>query len=140
MRLLHSLLICAGAAAVLGTDAPLRSQEHQVHEQTDENAYIAPRLVASITRQLRPFWNAPEAPEAYEIVTVLSFDLKEDGSLDGSPQLVRQDGVTEANKHVAARHAERAIQAVRLAAPFDLPPEHYNRWKRIAEMRFDKRP
>ena len=40
---------------------------------------------------------------------------------------------------LAALHAERAIRAVQLAAPFDLPDEYYNAWRNIAEWRFDRR-
>ena len=62
-----------------------------------------------------------------------------DGSLAGSPRVVRQEGITEANRPQAARHAEQAIRAVELAAPFDLPDQYYDAWKRVTSFRFDKR-
>ena len=62
-----------------------------------------------------------------------------DGTLAGSPRVVRQEGITEANRPQAQRHAEQAVRAVRLAAPFNLPSEFYPAWKRIAEFRFDRR-
>ena len=52
---------------------------------------------------------------------------------------MRQEGITDANRSQAARHAEQAMRAVRLAAPFDLPPQYYDAWKRVAAFRFDKR-
>ena len=35
-------------------------------------------------------------------------------------------------------HAEQAIRAVRLAAPFNLPPEYYSAWQ-VVTSRFDRR-
>jgi hypothetical protein len=53
--------------------------------------------------------------------------------------VVRQLGITDTNRAQADRHAEQAIRAVRLAAPFDLPEEYYDAWKRVSAFRFDKR-
>jgi hypothetical protein len=53
--------------------------------------------------------------------------------------VVRQEGITDSNRPQAARHAEQAIRAVQLAAPFDLPPEFYDKWKRIRAWRFDRK-
>ena len=47
--------------------------------------------------------------------------------------------ITDANRAQAPRHAEQAIRAVRLAAPFDLPEQYYNAWRHITEFRFDRR-
>lgn len=72
-------------------------------------------------------------------MTVLSFNLNRDGSLAGTPTVVRQLGINDTNRTQAERHAEQAIKAVRLAAPFDLPVEYYDAWKRVSAFRFDKR-
>ncbi len=96
-------------------------------------------LRSAITRQLRPHWNAPQGVDVEQLVTVLSFRLNEDGSLAGKPRVVRQTGVTASNRPQAPLHAERAIRAVQLAAPFDLPPQYYNAWKNISAWRFDRR-
>ena len=96
-------------------------------------------LAGAISRQLKPKWVAPQGMEAEKLVTILAWDLNPDGTLAGSPRVVRQDGITEANRAQAQRHAEQAIRAVRLAAPFNLPSEYYTAWKRIAEFRFDRR-
>ena len=92
-----------------------------------------------MSRELKPHWAAPQGAEAELLVSVLTFDLASDGSLAAPPRLVRQEGITDANRSQAARHAEQAIRAVRLAAPFDLPTQHYDAWKRVAAFRFDKR-
>lgn len=95
-------------------------------------------LIQAITRQIKPHWSAPQGVDADQLVTVLSFRLNEDGSLAGTPRVVSQSGETAANRPQKALHAERAIRAVQLAAPFDLPPEYYNAWKSIDGARFDR--
>jgi len=96
-------------------------------------------LRQAINRQLKPNWSAPQGADAELLVTVLSWDLNEDGSLAGKPRVVEQLGINDTNRAQASRHAEQAIRAVQLAAPFDLPPQYYNGWKRIREWRFDRR-
>ena len=97
-------------------------------------------LAGAVTREIKPKWRGrvPEGLDAEKLVTILAWDLNPDGSLAGSPRVVRQEGITPANRAQAARHAEEAIRAVRLAAPFDLPPQYYPAWKHISEFRFDK--
>jgi hypothetical protein len=96
-------------------------------------------LGGAIARQLKPHWKIPQGAEAELLVTVLEWRLKPDGSLDGAPRVVRQEGITEANRAQAARHAEQAIRAVRLAAPFNLPEEYYPAWRLISNSRFDRK-
>ena len=96
-------------------------------------------LSGAISRQLKPKWVAPQGAEAELLVTILTWDLNPDGSLAGNPRVVRQEGITDANRAQAARHAEQAIRAVRLAAPFNLPDEFYPAWKRVTAFRFDRK-
>ena len=96
-------------------------------------------LAGSISRQLKPRWVAPQGAEAELLVTVLAWDLNPDGTLTGSPRVLRQEGITDANRAQAQRHAEQAIRAVRLAAPFNLPPQYYSAWKRVSDFRFDRK-
>ena len=100
---------------------------------------VAASLAQAISRQLKPHWSAPQGVDADQLVTVLSFDLNEDGSLAGRPRVVGQSGVTDANRAQKARHAEQAIRSVQLAAPFDLPAKYYSLWKHVASFRFDRR-
>jgi hypothetical protein len=99
----------------------------------------AASLIQAISRQIKPHWNAPQGVDAEKLVTVLSFELNENGSLKGTPRVVGQSGINDSNRPQAALHAERAIRAVQLAAPFDLPDEFYDKWKRVRELRFDRR-
>ena len=95
-------------------------------------------LIQAISRQIKPHWDAPSGLEAEQLVTILAFRLNEDGSLNGRPRIVRQSGVTASNAPQKDLHAERAIRAVQLAAPFDLPDQFYNAWKSINGARFDR--
>lgn len=96
-------------------------------------------LAGAISHQLKPKWVAPQGAEAELLVTILTWDLNADGTLAGSPRLVRQEGITAANRAQAQRHVEQAIRAVRLAAPFNLPDEFYPAWKRVTAFRFDRK-
>ncbi len=98
-------------------------------------------LVGAISREIKPQWQGkvPQGIDSEKLVTVLTWDLNPDGSLAGNPRVVRQEGITDANRAQAPRHAEQAIRAVRLAAPFGLPAEFYAAWKHISEFRFDRR-
>lgn len=96
-------------------------------------------LAGAISRQLKPKWVAPQGADAELLVTILTWDLNPDGSLAAAPRVVRQEGITEANRAQAARHAEQAIRSVRLAAPFNLPDEFYPAWKRVTAFRFDRK-
>ncbi|MEO5706697.1 MAG: energy transducer TonB [Alteraurantiacibacter sp.] len=93
---------------------------------------------AAIIRELKPHWNPPSGVDVDQLVTVVRFRLNRDGSLDGTPEIVRQTGINDANRLQAARHQEQAIRAVRLAAPFDLPEQLYAGW-RVITSNFDNR-
>jgi outer membrane biosynthesis protein TonB len=111
--------------------------------RTPPAATLGPEVKASlgsaIARQLKPKWVAPQGVDADKLVTILAWDLNSDGTLAGQPRVVQQLGITDANRPQAQRHAEQAIRAVQLAAPFQLPSEYYNGWKRIAAFRFDRK-
>ncbi|MBX7495075.1 energy transducer TonB [Qipengyuania sp. 6B39] len=97
-------------------------------------------LVQAIARRIKPRWEPPSGPEVEKITTYLRFRLNPDGSLAGRPEMIRQTGVNDTNRAQANRHAEQAIRAVQLAAPFDdLPPEYYEAWKLVGPFGFDWR-
>ncbi|MFC3439930.1 cell envelope biogenesis protein TolA [Sphingobium rhizovicinum] len=97
-------------------------------------------LDAEIRRQLKPHWRAPSGADADKLVTLLEVRLDKNGALIGTPEVIDQLGVTASNQPQAKLHAERAIQAVKLAAPFrNLPPEYYDQWKWLRPLRFDAR-
>jgi hypothetical protein len=88
-------------------------------------------LQGAINRQLKPFWKSPEGVDVEKLDTTLTWDLNPDGSLNGPPRLVGQTGKTASNAPQQGRHVEQAIRAVQLAAPFKLPPQFYDHWKRL---------
>lgn len=100
---------------------------------------VAASLSQAIARQLKPHWVAPQGAEADQLVTVLAWELNRDGSLAGRPRVVSQSGITPANQAQKDRHAEQAIRAVQLAAPFALPAEYFASWRRVSAFRFDRR-
>lgn len=102
-------------------------------------ADVKASLVGAISREIKPHWAAPQGVDTDKLVTILAWDLNPDGSLAGRPRVVDQQGITPANEAQAKRHAEQAIRAVQLAAPFDLPDNYYAGWKRIAAFRFDRK-
>jgi protein TonB len=96
-------------------------------------------LAQSIAREIKPKWSSPQGADVELLVTYLTFNLNRDGSLAGTPRVVKQDGINDTNRAQATRHAEQAIRAVQLAAPFDLPDEYYDAWKRVSSFRFDRK-
>jgi len=72
------------------------------------------------------------------LVTVVRFRLNRDGTLAGTPTCSRQSGETPSNLPQKAVHCERAIRAVTLAAPFNLPAQFYDQW-RVINSTFDRR-
>lgn len=97
-------------------------------------------LAQAFLRQVRPYWQGrvPQGVNTEKLVTILSVELNPDGTLSGNPTMIRQEGVDDSNRQQAARHAEEAIRAVQLAAPFDLPPELYDAWRKLPPLRFRK--
>jgi hypothetical protein len=103
---------------------------------------VGPEVIAALrsalARQIKPHWTAPQGVDVDKLVTVLAWYLNPDGSLAGKPTVVQQSGITDANRAQAQRHAEQAIRAVQLAAPFNLPPAYYTKWKKVSVL-FDRK-
>lgn len=96
-------------------------------------------LQSAITRQLRKNWEAPNGLEAEKLVSVVRWQLNQDGSLKGRPSCTTvASSITESNRPQSGLHCERAIRAVQLAAPFNLPEQFYSRWDDL-EWQFDRR-
>lgn len=89
-------------------------------------------LAAEIRRQIKPFWKAPTGADADLLRTTLSVRLARDGALVGDPQIVSTTGQTASNRGQVRLHQEQALKAVRLAAPFRLPPDLYEGWKSLS--------
>ena len=97
-------------------------------------------LDAELRRQLKPHWRPPSGADADRLVTLIEVRLDKSGAVIGTPEVIDQLGVTASNRPQAKLHAERAIQAVKLASPFrNMPPEFYDQWKWLRPLRFDAR-
>lgn len=95
-------------------------------------------LASEVARQLKPRWQAPSGLDVDLLATTVEWDLNPDGSLSGAPRVTGQTGVNAANRSQADRHKEQALRAVRLAAPFRLPPQFYAGWQRL-RFTFDRK-
>ena len=95
-------------------------------------------LAMALSRELKPHWQSPNGLEVEKLATTIEWDLNPDGTLAGPPRFVLQTGVTPANRPQADRHKEQAIRAVRLAAPFALPPQFYAGWQHV-RFTFDRK-
>jgi len=96
-------------------------------------------LNSLIYTQIKPHWRPPSGADAELLITRLSVRLNKDGSLAADPEVITQDGINDSNRAQAKLHADRAIQAVRRAAPFNLPAQFYDGWKWLKPLNFDGR-
>lgn len=84
-------------------------------------------LNSAVARQVRAKWQGrvPQGPDAEKLVTRVRFKLNPDGSLLGTPQVLRTTGQTDLNRNQVGRHQEEAVRAIRLVGrfrvPFDVP-------------------
>jgi hypothetical protein len=95
-------------------------------------------LAGAVRRQIKPHWVGPTGADVELLRTILEVRLAKDGSLIGDPRLVDQTGINASNRAQAQLHRERAMRAVRLAAPFQLPAQYYEGWKSM-KVTFDWR-
>jgi TonB-like protein len=94
-------------------------------------------LAAAIMRQIKPHWEGPSGPDVDALKTVLRISLAPDGSVT-SIEFVGTTGINDSNRSIAPIHKERAMKAVRLASPFQLPAALYPAWK-VVNVNFDWR-
>ena len=100
-------------------------------------AQLEASFIQALFSQIKRYWRAPTGVDAELLRTSLVVTLRPDGSV-GTITIKSQPGENENNANLKALHAERAASAIRRAAPFALPPEHYAIWQSM-ELTFDKR-
>lgn len=102
--------------------------------QTPPAAAAGPAVVASLQRELlrqvKPHWVPPTGADADALRTKVTVRLDESGNIVGTPS-ASTTGVTASNRAQEALHKERAIAAVRRAAPFKFPAQYYSEWQTI---------
>ncbi|MEL6876418.1 MAG: cell envelope biogenesis protein TolA [Pseudomonadota bacterium] len=107
---------------------------------TSRNQNIAaekasPAAVASLERELyrliKQRWRPPTGADAELLRTKVTARLDRNGQIVGTPSATTT-GITASNRSQVAIHKERAIAAVKLAAPYTTFPEKfYDEWKVI---------
>jgi len=109
------------AGTATGTDTVLSAREQDL-------------LKGMLKSQLNGCWRPPGTGGGEEVPVVeLHWEMNPDGSLAGEPR------VTSAPPTTAGQvYTEAALRAVRMCAPFRLPPDKYSAWK-IIDWTFDPR-
>lgn len=129
-----------GADFLLGHKDVKASAQGSGQTATSVGPAVKAALSAAIVRQVKPHWQGrvPQGVDTEKLVSIVGISLNSDGSLAGAPQLLGQEGINDSNRNQARRHGEEAIRAVELAAPFDLPAELYQAWKKPPPLRMRK--
>ncbi|MEO9636097.1 MAG: cell envelope biogenesis protein TolA [Parasphingorhabdus sp.] len=112
------------------TDAPSVSRNQNIAA-----AKASPAAVASLQRELYRLiklkWRPPTGADAELLRTTVTARLDSKGRIVGTPTATTT-GITPSNRSQVNIHKERAIAAVRLAAPYTTFPEKfYDEWKVI---------
>lgn len=112
------------------TDAPSVSRNQNIAAEK-----ASPSAVASLERELyrliKQKWRPPTGADAELLRTTVTARLDSSGRIIGTPTATTI-GITPSNRSQVDIHQERAIAAVRLAAPFTTFPEKfYDEWKII---------
>ena len=96
---------------------------------------IGPReqasLAAELKRQLKPYWKPPSGADIDKLRVTIVANLAQDGSIVGEPRVIGPTGVTPSNRAQADLFVERAVSAVKRAAPYNFPKQYYAAWKII---------
>ncbi len=86
-------------------------------------------LQAAMRAKIRPCWTpVSDLPPEHQIIVTVRVNLNRDGTIDGSPELVRPATRPVGRSGIAV---DRALRAVRKCAAYRLPPDDYEEWKQI---------
>lgn len=112
------------------TDSPSVSRSQNVAAEK-----ASPQAVASLQRELyrlvKQHWKPPTGADAELLRTTVTARLDTNGNIVGTPT-AKTTGITASNRSQVKIHQERAIAAVKLAAPFkSFPEKFYDEWKLI---------
>jgi hypothetical protein len=105
--------------------------ENKAAPATQVGPEVRAALAQAVARQLKPHWQQPVGLDVDKLATTVEWSLNPDGSLAGDPRVIGTTGIDASNRPQVGRHQEMAVRAVRLAAPFRLPPDYYSAWRRI---------
>jgi len=112
------------------TDAPSVSRNQNIAAEKASAAAVA-SLERELYRLVKQQWRPPTGADAELLRTTVTARLDTDGRIIGTPTATTT-GITPSNRSQVDIHQERAIAAVRLAAPYTTFPEkYYDEWKVI---------
>ncbi len=117
------------------TDQSSVSRNQNISAQKASSSAVA-SLRRELLRQVKPHWRPPTGADAEKLRTKVTARLDRNGNIVGTPSATTS-GVNASNRSQAAIHKERAIAAVKLAAPFKTFPEKfYDEWQVIEPVLF----
>jgi len=121
----------------LDTSEFAKSIEKSLPKGARLDARATATLEQAIRAQITPCWNPPlGGSDAGRMTVVLSIELDRSGRVLGTPDVVKQTGVSGGNQAFARAFAESARRAVLRCSPLELPAEYYDAWK-LFELNFD---
>lgn len=117
------------------TDQSSVSRNQNISAEKASASAVA-SLRRELLRQVKPHWRPPTGADAEKLRTKVTARLDRSGNIVGTPTATTS-GVNASNRSQAAIHKERAIAAVKLAAPFKTFPEKfYDEWQVIEPVLF----
>ncbi len=117
------------------TDQSSVSRNQNISAEKASASAVA-SLRRELLRQVKPHWRPPTGADAEKLRTKVTARLDRSGNIVGTPSATTS-GVNASNRSQAAIHKERAIAAVKLAAPFKTFPEKfYDEWQVIEPVLF----
>jgi len=136
--LLNKLPDAAPAESIPTADEPLGSERLRRSNVLGQADGQSDRLTISefdfFMRQIGQCWNPPVgAAGAAQLTPTIAFELNEDGSVRGFPEVVHGSGSS-----FFRAAAEAAIRAIKQCQPYRLPEDKYKDWAKN-EITFDPR-
>ncbi|QJQ31128.1 hypothetical protein GV829_00550 [Sphingomonas lacunae] len=127
-----------GVMAGLARDAD-RNARGTAAPATASAAQVRADIRVSINGEVRAPWNSCRVSglDVDQLRTTIVFRLTESGGLDRIVRL-STNGVNDSNRLQVPRFEECARRAIEVAAPFNLPREHYSYWQEYT-LEFEKR-
>lgn len=109
--------------------APNPSTTGSLGSQTGTSAVLSASFQDMLKSKIYGQWRPPGIPFDQRVAVVITFQLRQDGTLAGTPKLLEIDPRGSPYGQV---YAESAIRAIMLAAPYTfLPQAQYAAWKEL---------
>ncbi len=117
------------------TDAPSVSRNQNIRAEKASAAAVA-SLERELYRLVKQKWRPPSGADVEMLRTKVTARLDRSGNIIGTP-VARTTGITASNRSQVKIHQERAIAAVKLAAPYtSFPDKYYDEWSTIEPVLF----